>query len=194
MADHENRRFQQRLESLVGVEAGPLVAWDEVNQAMIRHWCDAMDDTNPLYTDPDFANTSRFGGTVAPPTMLQAWTMKGWTGKAAPGSDAEGMEDWVDVMMDAGFISPVAVNCEQEYFRYLKPGDTLHHTETIESISPEKKTGLGVGHFVTRLLTYRDQNDEVVATMRFRILFYRPPEAEKAPEEGGDKNRAGTAS
>jgi len=183
MSDKEDQMFEQKLQSLVGVEAGPQIAWDEVNQAMIRHWCEAMGDANPLYTDPDLAGASRFNGIVAPPTMLQAWTMKGWTGNAAPGSDVEGIEDWVDVMFDAGFISPVAVNCEQEYFRYLRPGDTIHHTDNIESISTEKKTALGAGHFITRLLTYRDQNDQVVATMRFRILMYRPPETEDVAEE-----------
>jgi len=42
---------------------------------MIRHWCDAVGDGNPVYTDREFAAKSVHGGIVAPPTMLQAWTM-----------------------------------------------------------------------------------------------------------------------
>ncbi|MGI9592828.1 MAG: Zn-ribbon domain-containing OB-fold protein, partial [Myxococcota bacterium] len=48
-------------------------------------------------------------------------------------------------------------------------------TMQIESVSPEKKTGLGDGHFITQLLTYRDQDDAVVAEMRFRLLKFKPP-------------------
>jgi hypothetical protein len=42
---------------------------------MIRHWAAAMEDQNPVYTDAAFAAASRFGGIVAPPLMLQTWTM-----------------------------------------------------------------------------------------------------------------------
>lgn len=44
---------------------------DPVNAPMIRHWCEAMGDTNPAYEGPD---------AIAPPTMLQAWTMAGLAG------------------------------------------------------------------------------------------------------------------
>ncbi|MFD4554734.1 hypothetical protein ACFWP5_10510, partial [Streptomyces sp. NPDC058469] len=44
---------------------------DPVNEPMIRHWCEAMGDTDAAYTGPD---------AVAPPTMLQAWTMGGLSG------------------------------------------------------------------------------------------------------------------
>jgi uncharacterized OB-fold protein len=82
----------------------------------------------------------------------------------------------ISLLDEAGFTSVVATNCTQEYRRYLRPGDELTVTQELESISDEKKTGLGVGHFVTTLMTYRDQNGDEVATMRFRILKFRPPE------------------
>ena len=44
----------------------------------------------------------------------------------------------------------------------------------LESISEEKHTAMGDGYFVTNKTTYWDQNDEVVAEMRFRILWFRP--------------------
>ncbi|MBV8950558.1 MAG: bifunctional MaoC family dehydratase/OB-fold nucleic acid binding domain-containing protein, partial [Actinobacteria bacterium] len=65
-------------------------------------------------------------------------------------------------------------NCEQEYFKELHLGDHLSTTTTIESISEEKATGLGVGHFFTTLVRYTDQNGDLVATMRFRILKFKP--------------------
>src|SRR6266850_3997718 len=65
------------LDAWIGREGEPSAARDAVNPAMIRHWCDAVGDENPVYTDPDFAAKSVHGGIVAPPTMLQAWTMAG---------------------------------------------------------------------------------------------------------------------
>ena len=72
--------LSQRLRALVGVDAEETLARDPVNQPMIRHWCDAVDDRNPVYTNPEFAKASVHGGVVAPPTMLQAWTMPGLAG------------------------------------------------------------------------------------------------------------------
>ena len=55
--------------------AGPTDAPDPVNLAMIRHWVDALDDRNPVYLDEAAAIAAGFGGLVAPPTMMQTWTM-----------------------------------------------------------------------------------------------------------------------
>ena len=54
---------------------GPSVAPDPVNLAMIRHWVDAFDDRNPVYLDAGAAARAGFGDIVAPPAMLQTWTM-----------------------------------------------------------------------------------------------------------------------
>jgi uncharacterized OB-fold protein len=68
----------------------------------------------------------------------------------------------------------VATNCEQDYMRYLRPGDLLTVSSHIESIVGPKQTALGEGYFVTSLQTYRDQHDEVVGEMRFRTLWFDP--------------------
>ncbi len=75
---------------------------------------------------------------------------------------------------EAGFTSVVATNCDQHYERPLVPGDHLEVTSVIDSISGEKQTGLGLGHFITNRLEYRDQRGELVATMKFRILKFKP--------------------
>lgn len=170
----ENKeRFYERLKTFEGRRVGdPFVARDPVNTPMARHWCDAMGDDNPVYTDPEAAAASVFGELVVPPSMLQAWTMRGL--KPPPPSAASAQNDLFDLFDEAGFTSVVAVNCNQEYVRYLKPGDHLTHEVVIESISPEKETGLGTGHFINQRYTFRDQNGEVVGTMLFRLLKFRP--------------------
>jgi uncharacterized OB-fold protein/acyl dehydratase len=174
MADQPDP-FYAELKSFEGATVGePARARDPVNLAMIRHWCDAVDDRNPVYTDPEFAAGSIHGGIVAPPAMLQAWTMRGLRppggASSAPGAQAQ----LLALLDGAGFTSVVATDCSQEYRRYLRPGDELTVETTIESVSPEKRTALGAGHFVTQRMVYRDQRGEEVATMRFRILKFRP--------------------
>jgi uncharacterized protein len=163
----------------------PMVARDEVNQAMIRHWVDAMGDDNPVYVDDASARANGFPGVVAPPTMLQAWIMRGY--RSQPGgawkapSDASGepsaQEQLFALLDEAGFTSVVATNCDQEYARPVVLGDLLTVTSVIDSVSPEKQTGLGDGHFVTTRLEFTDQHGEQVATMRFRILRFRPKQS-----------------
>ena len=166
-----------RLEPLVGVEGAPVAAPDPVNAPMIRHWCDAVDDRNPVYTDSAHAEQSVHGGIVAPPTMLMAWTMPGLRPPEEDGPAKGTLRDAMALLDAAGFTSVVATNCRQEYRRYLVPGDVLSVTSAIESISPEKQTALGVGHFVTQQMVYRDQHGDEVARMQFRILKFRPRDA-----------------
>jgi uncharacterized OB-fold protein/acyl dehydratase len=177
-APESNDDFVQLLRSFVGKEAGaPLVARDPVNEPMIRHWCDATGDRNPVYTDADAAAGSVHGGIVAPPTMLQAWTMRGFVnGGLGPGAP---MPRLLEVLDEAGFTSIVATGSEQEYVRYLRPGDAITATTVVEEVSDEKRTALGPGHFVTTRITYTGADGEEVATQTMVLLKFRPPEGDE---------------
>ena len=182
--------FLDKLRGLVGRPSGPpFRAWDAVNQPMIRHWCDAVGDTNPVYTDPDAAAASVHGQIVAPPTMLQAWTMKGLVPPVSEGGGAQ--DELMGLLDSAGFTSVVATNCDQEYERYLHIGDELTGESVIEDVSAEKHTGLGDGHFVTTRTDFRDQHGDLMGSMRFRILKFRPPEKkeQKAPRPRPPRNQ-----
>ncbi|TNF32667.1 MAG: hypothetical protein EP312_11115 [Gammaproteobacteria bacterium] len=175
----DQQSLEKRLNACIGIPMGPQRSWDPVNQAMIRHWCDAMGDTNPLYTDPVFAAGSRHQGVIAPPTMIQAWTMPGYTNRLAPGSGGrpENLENYFELLSEAGYISVVAVNCEQTYFKNAHLGDAIYNTKALESVSDRKQTALGEGYFITELWTFFNQHDEKVAEMRFRLLKFKAPSA-----------------
>lgn len=171
--------LRERLERYVGQPMGPPAeAPDPVNVPMIRHWVDALDDRNPVYLDEATAAESRFGGIVAPPAMLQAWTMPRPTieGIAERGGAPGEMtfDNPVPVLDEAGYTGTLATNSELEFFRYLRPGDRLRTTTEVESISERKTTGLGQGYFVTWVTTYRDGEDAVVGRQLFRILKFDP--------------------
>jgi uncharacterized OB-fold protein/acyl dehydratase len=172
MSESEAAAFVAGLRAGVGMKGKSRRARDPVNQPMIRHWCDAMEDHNPLYTDPAFAAASSFGGIQAPPSMLDAWLMPG---NVPRGSSPDEPSSRTYAALDAaGFSSVVATNTEHEYLRYLVPGDWLSASSRVESVSDEKKTGLGVGHFVTTLTEFTDQAGEPVGRVRFRILKFKP--------------------
>jgi len=170
----------------VGRSTEPVPAQDEVNLPMIRHWVEAMGDANPVYLDETAARATGRAGVIAPPTMLQAWTMRGYaasTGRPTPNALSElwdalaksgGPPGSEGVAAGGGYTSVVATDCEQEYLRELVPGDRLTLTETVESISDEKHTALGTGHFVTTVRTYTDQRGETVGVQRWRTLRFKP--------------------
>ena len=166
------------MRALIGKPIGfPSVAPDPVNQPMIRHWATALEDHNPVYTDAQFAASSRFGGIVAPPLMLQTWTMPTpkITGIAARGgSPVEGGENPLTTLDEAGFIATLATNSEFEIVRYLRPGEVITSTMVIESVSDKKQTRIGPGYFITWVTTYCDEQGAVVGRQTFRILKFKP--------------------
>ena len=151
-------------------ECGPRLARDPVNLPMIRNWAEAMGDGNPLYTDARAAAGSVHGGLVAPPAMIQVWTMRGLHPVTDPGDPLGLMSQLLD---QAGFTSVVATNCEQTYHRYLRPGEQVSVRSSLEDVAGPKHTALGEGWFVTTRSTWY-AGQEPVATMLFRVLKFRP--------------------
>jgi uncharacterized OB-fold protein len=161
-------------------ESAPRPAPDAVNLPMIRHWVQAMGDTNPLYTDAEAAARSVHGGLVAPPAMAQVWTMRGLKPPNGAGGDpGDPLGLMSAVLEEAGFSSVVATNSEQEYYRYLRHGEQVTVTSSLEDVTGPKRTALGEGWFVTTRSTWY-VGTEAVASMRFRILKFKPA-ARKAP-------------
>ena len=175
---NDSRTFREKLDALVGQPMGPpTVSPDPVNQPMIRHWAAALEDWNPVYTDPEFAAKTRFGGIVAPPLMLQTWTMptpqiRGIGERG--GSPVASAGNPLVVFDEAGFIATLATNSEFEIDRYLRLGETITASTVPESISEEKRTRIGLGHFVTWVTTFRDEKGEAVGRQTFRIFKFKP--------------------
>ncbi|MDA0371121.1 MAG: MaoC family dehydratase N-terminal domain-containing protein [Actinomycetota bacterium] len=172
--------FFAELQTYVGLEIGPPEpAPDLVNAPMIRHLVETVGDRNPVYTDAELAAQSVHGGIVAPPTMLQSWVMVGIEG---PKRDGDGpYERMNQLLFSRGFTSVVGTNSDQVYHRYLRPGDRLTMRTVIDTISDEKTTGLGTGHFVTTRQDYYDADEQLVGQMMFRIFRFRPKA--KAPTQ-----------
>ncbi len=159
MNDEQIREAAARI--IAAGDSEPRAARDPVNLPMIRNWIEAIDPGSDPAPD------------TAPPSMIQAWTMPGLHGARA-GDDP--MSQINQVMDQAGFTSVVATNCDQSYPRSLKLGEHLTVRTRLLDVTGPKRTALGEGWFVTTQSTWFSDN-ELVATMDFRILKFKPRES-----------------
>ncbi|GAA2006314.1 hypothetical protein GCM10009799_37310 [Nocardiopsis rhodophaea] len=168
---------------------------DPVNTPMVRHWVRAMGDANPVYLDEQAACRAGHDGLVAPPAMLQVWTMRGYRDPAesnGPDDGAERPESAVDDLLACfaagGYAGVVATNCEQSYDRYLRPGERLRLTTRFGDLTGPKRTALGTGYFLTWHTTWYS-GDERVGRMLFRVLKFQPPKREAAKDRPATATR-----
>ncbi len=145
-------------------ESEPKPARDPVNQPMINNWLEAIGETDPRYTAGE-----------APPAMAQVWTMDGLDASkraAAP------LHRTMEVFDEAGFTSVLGTNCDQTYLRPVRVGEHVTLSAKLDSVVGPKRTGVGEGYFVTTRNTWRvareDGTSEVIATMLFRVLKFKP--------------------
>ncbi|OBB04108.1 DNA-binding protein [Mycobacteriaceae bacterium 1482268.1] len=143
---------------------------DPVNQPMIRHWVDAIGDANPIYIDEVAAQAAGHPGVVAPPAMIQVWTMMGLGGER-PADDPIG--PIMELFDGAGYVGVVATNCDQTYHRYLQPGEEVSVVAELTDVVGPKQTALGDGYFISQRITWQ-VGDEDVAEMDWRILKFIP--------------------
>jgi acyl dehydratase len=143
--------------AMVGMTTPVRTGEIEVNAPMIRHFAAMIEDGNAGYWDDDFA-AEQWGGVIAPPALLMTWLIPVvWKPDGAlpvplltarvplPG----------DTMLNA--------SNDTELFEPIRVGDRLSVVEELVDVSPEKRTALGVGHFVTTVSTYSRQDGTVVA-------------------------------
>jgi uncharacterized OB-fold protein len=144
-------------------ETEPRLARDPVNQPMINNWLEAIGESD-----------ARFRRGEAPPAMAQVWTMYGLDPERPEGDPLHGAMQMLDA---AGFTSVLGTNCDQTYERYLREGERVVVTTRLESVVGPKRTGVGEGYFVTTVNSWwvgEGEGRELVATMLFRVLKFRP--------------------
>ena len=188
----QKNELEAKLQEFVGKSTGPSVTGrDDVNEPMIRAWCDAMGDTNGAYLDPVAAKASLHGGIVAPPAMLQAWTLEGFEMHKGYDQPRTGEQRIQKLLGEYGYTSVVATNTEQGYTRYLVPGDRVSAETVIESVSEEKATALGKGYFIDTRTRFTDQHGDEIGWMTFRVLYFIPQQQAAAADSG--ENAAASA-
>jgi len=137
-----------------------------VTMENIAAFCDALQETNPLYTDERWATEEGpYGGIIAPPTILQ-------TAQLAPPPDAKVK------FGNNGFMA----GGRQEYFMPIRPGDVIDAYAQIKDVYD--KTGRsGRMVFVVRRTRFVNQHGEDVAATEFSHVMRQ---TKSLDEEGGN--------
>ena len=150
---------------------------------MVDHWLDAIGDRNAIYVDDAAAKAAGHPGVVAPPAMIQVWTMAGLGGVRA---DDDPLGKILGLFDEAGYIGVVATNCEQTYHRYLRAGEEVSVSAELTDVVGPKQTALGEGFFITQKITWQSGGEDV-AEMVWRIMKGRPrdsaPSVSAAPAD-----------
>ena len=136
-----------------------------VNRDSITRVARAVGDDNPLYTDPEYAATTRFGRIVAPPALLYAAAWGSW-----------------DLRRGQGLPGVHGLHCGDEwrYFRPLLSGDEVHATKTLVRAEPMKGRLAGDKMFIQAdEIRFYNQDDELVATQLMPIIRAEREESKK---------------
>jgi acyl dehydratase len=175
----------QRLASLKGHRLGPYLSHNPVSATQIWQWCSVIGDKNPLYRPGDCQ--------LAPPAMMQMWTMRDVHDCYAPGSTEAPPYRVFDELTALGYPANVAVSYDISFLRYLRVGERAKHYTSIASISDRKSTALGTGYFVTERVEYQTVDDTAFAEALITYFQYQPTLASanrdaKTPSDSASAN------
>lgn len=121
----------------------------------IRNFAYAVPDTNALYLDHDYATSTRWGGIIAPPGYLYAHGSPAWLSKYPGIRDREGRE-----------LANADNATEQwQYFKAVRPGDTIMSYGWIEDATIKKSRKLGDCVLVREGMRFTNQRGELVAKL-----------------------------
>lgn len=171
-----------KVEPLIGKSSALHDPHDEVTLSDIRHWCEIMEDANPLYSDEEYAKKSKYGGIIAPPAMVQTWSlddMHDALQRFVHGNllfEEDPHNQLFSTLDREGYNGVVATAQEQTYLKPIRPGDVIRSRITVSRVSKyDHFTRQGIGRYVDILYTFVNQHDEEVCVESFRVLKYKPP-------------------
>jgi hypothetical protein len=110
---------------------------------------------------------------IAPPALLMGWLIPTpWQPNGQP------PEPSLAIRIPLPGTTFINAANEVELLEPILEGDWLTVVEEVVSISPEKRTRLGTGHFVQTLETYSRSDGNPVAMNRNTLFRFTPAEQE----------------
>ncbi|MFV2179671.1 MaoC family dehydratase N-terminal domain-containing protein [Actinomadura sp. LOL_016] len=135
-----------------------------VGEGAVKMFCAMVQDANPVYWDRGLAE-QLFGGHVVPPALVQGTVLP------LPWKPADDRPQSLAV-----FAVPlpgrtlINVSTEAVHQRPFFVGETVSYYDEVLDISPERRTRLGVGHFITTVFHYEDADEAPIATIT-NVMF-----------------------
>ncbi len=146
----------------------------EVEKGSIKRFADAVEETNPLYWDEEYAAKSRYGSIIAPPGFF------GWPVKLPPGQTFQRPTDITDppeategmrnALAKAGYANVLDGGIEYEFFLPVRAGDSLTARSIIKEVR-EREGKTGKMAFVVIETAYHNKKDEMVAKARATAIY-----------------------
>ncbi len=138
----------------------------EATRDSILNFCDAIGDSNPLWTDTEYARRARFGVLTAPPTFLY---------NISHGSRLSNVGAITRPIVGQALLYASA---EIEVFEPIRLGDRF--SVTGKAVGIERKVSKSVGPmlFPTCEASYFNQRGELVGIIRTTTLRYIAPKGQ----------------
>jgi len=146
------------MKSKIGVESEPEVY--EVTVQMIQRFIQATGDSNPLWQDEENVKRSKYGGIIAPPTIIP---VIGWERFLA----LQVKSLLRGKMLHAG--------TELDCYKPVRLGDRISVTNKVANIR-ELQSETGRALLVIFEGTYKNQNRELVAKCQQKLIGYEAGE------------------
>jgi acyl dehydratase len=127
-------------------------------------------DGNRSYWDAHYAR-QKWGGLLAPPALLMGWLVP-------PPWEPGGRTPAASVVLRVPLPGTTFINASNdvEFVTPILEGDRLSVVEELVSVTPEKTTRLGVGHFVETCDSFSRADGTLVATNRNTLFRFTPVE------------------
>ena len=143
-----------------------------VTEDLIRHYADAVGDPNPIWRDPSYANSTRWGGFIAPPTYESC---------IAYGSS-------MSARLKISGILRMSAGHKHEYFVPIRPGDVFTIYDRFEGIEEKRVENKPYRMFVESAPRYYiNQRNEVAAMETHRTIYLATPPGQREKKTNNKK-------
>lgn len=157
--------------AMVGHRTEPETAQVPIELGQVKAFAALLEDPNPCYWDPAVSQRI-WGAQIAPATLVMAsFSPLRWHPTERP-------KAILSTLVPLPGTSIINVASTQRYHRPIRVGDRFTVTQELISVSPEKRTRLGAGHFVTTRATYTDADGDVAATNENTLFRFTPERAD----------------
>ena len=137
-----------------------------VEKSVIRRYVAAVGDTNPLYTDEEYARKAGYDGIIAPPTFVFDVNIRI---DAPVGEDGRPM---ARVTLPPPLSKIARAGNEYEFHKPARVGDIISTRRKITNIfEREGRTGQLV--FVEYDIYYTNQRQELLGINHERLVFFK---------------------
>jgi acyl dehydratase len=159
-----------------------------VNPSRIQFYASMLEDGNPSYWDEEWAD-DQWGGIISPAGMSLSWQLPPlWS----PEEEADDGDDDVPVSvatipLPEGKDSIINTETETIVHEPIRVGTWLNWEKEIISVTEEKDTMLGPGHFVTTKTYIRDETGTLLAEDVNSMLRFDESEAGTLFETDSDE-------